>query len=258
MPVRMLLTDLDGTLLRFGKLIGDKTISEYTASVFRRCSEAGLKIVFATGRPGRNLMQFTKVIPPHAIVSDNGARACINGQAILQRDIPPAAVVGIVEKLLPLTGIRLHLNYAHTSFTNHETWRTWGSWGVEYSDLSTYDPHGVQKIAVEAQDISLLSCVDFDALGCYYHGNRGEKWYLVMEKAATKLNAVAVVADHFGIALSDVAAFGDDCNDIDMLRACGIGVAVSNAIEETKAVADFVCGSNDDDGPAHWIEENLL
>ena len=43
MPVRMLVTDLDNTLLR-----SDKSISEYTASVFRRCREKGMKIVFAT------------------------------------------------------------------------------------------------------------------------------------------------------------------------------------------------------------------
>ena len=251
--IQMLVTDLDKTLLR-----GDKTISEYTATVFRRCREAGMKIVFATARPERNLAQFARIIQPDAIISDNGARACVNGQAVLQKDISPAAVSKIVETLLPLAGIRLHLNYARTSCTNHETWRSWGSWGVEYSDFSVYDPIGVHKIAIEAQDISLLRYVDFDALDCHYTGNQGEKWFLVTAKSATKKNAIEAVAAHFGIALSDVAAFGDDQNDIEMLRACGIGVAVANAIDEAKAATDFVCGSNDNDGPAHWIEENLL
>ena len=43
-----------------------------------------------------------------------------------------------------------------------------------------------------------------------------------------------------------------------MLRECGIGVAVANAIDEAKAVADFVCDTNDNDGVARWLEENLL
>ncbi|MCL1951719.1 MAG: HAD family hydrolase [Oscillospiraceae bacterium] len=249
----MLVTDLDGTLLRT-----DKTISAYTASVFRRCRERGMKIVFATGRPERNMTQVAQVIPPDAVISDNGARACAGGRAIFQRDIPPGAVIDIVETLRPLEGIRLHVNYGSNSFTNHETWQTWGSWGVEFSDFTTYEPCGVRKIAIEAQELSLLSNVDFDALGCHFTGNQGEKWYLVTEKSAAKVNAIEAVAAHFGIAMGDIAAFGDDHNDIGMLRACGVGVAVANAIDGAKAAADFICGSNDDDGPARWIETNLL
>jgi len=253
MNIQMLVTDLDGTLLHT-----DKTISEYTASVFRRCRERGMKIVFATARPARNLAQFTQTVQPDAIISDNGARAFINGQAILQRDVSPEAVAQIVETLLPLVGIRLHLNYEHTSFTNHETWRSWGSWGVQYSDFSYYDPCGVQKIAIEAQDISLLSHVDFEALGCHFTGSQGEKWYLVTAKTVAKRNGIEAVAAHFGIPLAGIAAFGDDQIDIEMLRLCGAGVAVANAIDEAKAAANDLCGSNDDDGPAHWIEKNLL
>ena len=253
MSIKMLVTDLDNTLLR-----SDKSISAYTASIFRRCRERGMKIVFATARPKRNLVGFTQMVAPDAIVSDNGARVCAGEQTILRNDVPPTAVTAIVNTLLPLAGIRLHLNYEHFSFTNHETYRSWGNWGVEYSDFSTYNPHGVQKIAIEAADILLLSRVDFDALGCHYHGNQGEIWYMAMAKAATKLNAIHATATHFGIALSDIAAFGDDHNDVGMLRACGTGVAVANAIDEAKAAADFICDINDNDGPAKWIEANLL
>ena len=43
-----------------------------------------------------------------------------------------------------------------------------------------------------------------------------------------------------------------------MLRDCGIGVAVANAIDEVKAVADHICDTNDNDGVAKWLEENVL
>ena len=55
-----------------------------------------------------------------------------------------------------------------------------------------------------------------------------------------------------------VAAFGDDYNDIDMLRACGVGVAVDNALPEVKAAADLLCADCDADGVAHWLETNVL
>jgi hydroxymethylpyrimidine pyrophosphatase-like HAD family hydrolase len=55
-----------------------------------------------------------------------------------------------------------------------------------------------------------------------------------------------------------VVAFGDDYNDVEMLSECGIGVAMGNAIDECKAVADHICGDCDDDGMAKWLEKNLL
>jgi hydroxymethylpyrimidine pyrophosphatase-like HAD family hydrolase len=82
------------------------------------------------------------------------------------------------------------------------------------------------------------------------------KILMVMSKAAGKQMAVHEVAEHFGIALTNVIAFGDDHNDVDMLRECGIGVAVSNAITEAKAVADYICDSNENDGVARWLEAN--
>ena len=59
-----------------------------------------------------------------------------------------------------------------------------------------------------------------------------------------------------GIDLSDMVAFGDDKNDIDMLKICGKGIAVSNAIKDVLDLADEVTASNDEDGVAKWIEKN--
>lgn len=253
MKIRMLVTDLDNTLLR-----SDKTISVYTASMFQRCREKGMKIVFATGRPERTAADFAGIIQPDAVISNNGAGASVNGQMILHKDVPPAAVTGIVEQLLAAEGVKLSLDYGSHSLTNCDDHAGWGNWNAIFTDFAEYGTKGVPKISIEAMDISLLAGVDFEALGCHVYSNQGEKWYMVQEKTATKMSAVEAVAAHFGIALSDVAAFGDDQNDIEMLRACGTGVAVANAIDEAKAAADFVCGTNDNDGPARWIGENLL
>jgi hydroxymethylpyrimidine pyrophosphatase-like HAD family hydrolase len=81
---------------------------------------------------------------------------------------------------------------------------------------------------------------------------------MVMNKNARKQNAIKEIAKHFGLTLFEIAAFGDDYNDIEMLRECGFGVAVANAIDEVKAAANYVCGDCDNDGVAKWLEENLL
>ena len=58
--------------------------------------------------------------------------------------------------------------------------------------------------------------------------------------------------------LGEIVAFGDDTPDIGMLRLCGLGVAMSNAIPAVKAAADVVIGANDEDGIAQWLEAAFL
>ena len=61
-----------------------------------------------------------------------------------------------------------------------------------------------------------------------------------------------------GISREEIMAFGDGDNDIAMLREVGFGVAMENADEEVKAVADYVTGSNDEDGVAKAIARFVL
>jgi HAD superfamily hydrolase (TIGR01484 family) len=84
------------------------------------------------------------------------------------------------------------------------------------------------------------------------------KMIMIMNREAVKANAVKLLVERYGYDMREIIAFGDDFNDVEMIKQCGIGVAVSNAIGEAKAAADFICGSNDEDGVAKWIEDNLF
>ncbi|HEY8349459.1 MAG TPA: HAD hydrolase family protein [Clostridia bacterium] len=86
----------------------------------------------------------------------------------------------------------------------------------------------------------------------------GEDLYSIGVRSVSKWNAVRAVAGHYGIDTDIIAAFGNDMDDLEMVRNCGIGVAVRNAVEEVKGAAGYICGSNDDDGVAKWIEEHIL
>jgi hydroxymethylpyrimidine pyrophosphatase-like HAD family hydrolase len=81
---------------------------------------------------------------------------------------------------------------------------------------------------------------------------------IFVHKDAGKLATLKVIAEMEHISLAEIAAFGDDYPDMEMLKECGIGVAMGNGLDEVKAIADHVCQSNDDDGVAKWIEENIL
>ena len=86
----------------------------------------------------------------------------------------------------------------------------------------------------------------------------GTEWYKFTKKEATKENAILKACEICGIALEDVTAFGDDAPDIGMLKLCGTGVAMGNAIDSVKEAADIVIGSNDADGIAKYLEQRLI
>ena len=60
-----------------------------------------------------------------------------------------------------------------------------------------------------------------------------------------------------GISAEEITAFGDDYVDIGMLKLCGLGIAMGNAIDEVKEAADRVIGDNEEDGIAEFLEENF-
>lgn len=76
----------------------------------------------------------------------------------------------------------------------------------------------------------------------------------IMSKSVTKWNGVKAMLDICNLSAEETMYFGDDYDDIEPIKMCGVGVAVSNAIDEVKAVADHIAESNDDDGVAKFIE----
>ena len=81
---------------------------------------------------------------------------------------------------------------------------------------------------------------------------------MVMHREATKSKALDEIARVWGIERTEIVAFGDDLNDVDLLVYAGIGVATGNALNEAKTAADYICDTNDNDGVTKWIEENVL
>jgi len=74
----------------------------------------------------------------------------------------------------------------------------------------------------------------------------------------SKATGVAEVCQLLGIDMSEVVAVGDSLNDLAVIEAVGLGVAMGNAQEQVKEAADLVIGSNNEDGIAHLIREHIL
>ena len=79
----------------------------------------------------------------------------------------------------------------------------------------------------------------------------------IMDVHASKGAALTWLASELGVSREHTMGFGDNLNDISLIEAAGVGVAVANAEPEVRAAADALCASNDEDGPGRFILERL-
>ena len=83
-------------------------------------------------------------------------------------------------------------------------------------------------------------------------------YHEIMPLGLSKGNSLKEAADLLGVAMEDVIAFGDEMNDMSMLEVAGTSVAMGNAVDPVKEVADHITLSNDEDGIAHFLEKHIL
>jgi Cof subfamily protein (haloacid dehalogenase superfamily) len=252
--IKMIVTDLDGTLLS-----DKKGISDYTARVFNRCRKYGIRIVFATARPERTASLFIQKIEPDFIISNNGATIRHINKIIYNKFIPNSITEKLIQDITALKEIVcLSVESGGCLYTNYtgEPWEQ--GWNLIYTDFKNDCQYFTPKISVECTDAETLQNILAGYPELCLYSNRGENWYQIMSSESSKINAVSFIASKMDVSLTDIAAFGDDHSDIGMLKGCGAGIAVINGIDEAKLAADFICESNNSDGVAKWIESMIL
>ena len=83
-------------------------------------------------------------------------------------------------------------------------------------------------------------------------------YYEIMPKGLSKGNSLLEIAKYYNIDQKDIIAFGDELNDETMIEVAGTGVAMGNAVEKIKEIADYITLSNDEDGIADYLEKFIL
>lgn len=254
MNIRAMVFDLDRTLLR-----SDKTISAYTESVLERCRTKGIYSIIATARPPRAIGVYEEMIRPDAAVTMNGASLRMNGQErrSVSMDAESARrLVGEIDRKLP--GRPWSLEMESGLYANFDTSARWDGPPAPIVAADTLPDERAYKVLAElkqAGDADVLrSLLPENTYLEIAEGTLG----MVIHKQATKMQGVLAALRELGVKPEEAAAFGDDLADIEMLKHCGCGVAVDNALPEVKAAADFIADSNDDDGVAKWLDAHLF
>lgn len=249
--IKMVVTDLDDTLLR-----SDKSVSDYTINVLKRLHNQGIKIVFATARgvSSKSLILY-ELFDGYVLM--NGAMAYVNDRLIYKRTITADIFVPFLREL---SGRNLKVaaeveGFHYASFNVKEKWSYIDNFTItDYSGVSG-SADKLYAIIENPGQLELISSVLPKELYLYL-GRDGLA--MIMHREATKYNAVLEIAKEFNISKKDIVAFGDDMNDREILLNVGTGVAMGNSIDEVKMAADYICDTNDNDSVAKWLDENII
>ena len=254
---KLLLFDLDDTLLR-----SDKTISKRTLEVLEHCRENGYLIGVSTSRGETNSLLYISELRPEVVICSGGAVVKYKDQYIYTAEFTEEETNRMIKTVWDICGseCKMTIDTLNAHFWSFQRNRDEidASWAdTIFADFSNLHERAL-KLCAEifqpelakqlAEALSNCDCIKFVD---------GE-WYKFTKKEATKENAIKKFSEISGIPLSDVIAFGDDLPDIGMLKLCGTGVAMGNAVAEVKEAADVVIGTNDEDGIAEYLLKNCL
>lgn len=256
MNIKLIVTDLDNTLLK-----NDKTISDYSAGIFRKCKDYGIMTSVATARYITGIQPFVQQIMTDYQITNDGTITFHNDKLLFgfHMDITLAnKILDIVKRENPDSyisvvnddGIFRKMGAGNSINIKHES----PSYFCEFDKPLTKPPF---KIVTECSNPKFAKDIA-SSLGCRVIAYRNENRYAFISDKAGKVNAIKELTRRLDISLNEVAVFGDDINDIDMISECGCGIAVENAIDEIKNIADYITDSNENDGVAKFIEQNFL
>ena len=275
MGIKAIILDIDGTLLN-----GEKTISERTKASLISAQEKGVKLILASGRPTSGMLKFVDMLEMKKhhglLVSYNGAKVvdCQTNKVLFDEAMSVEEGKAVLEHLKKFEIIPMidkdDYMYVNNVFNNEIVWRGQSINIIEYEsrggnyklcekeDLADFLDYRINKILTAGDPTYLtenykdIMAPFIDTLSCMF---TADFYFEFTAKGIDKAKALDFVLSAMGIAREDTIAFGDGHNDISMIEYAGIGVAMQNAVDELKQVADKVTLSNDEDGIAHILDD---
>ena len=261
-PVRLVATDLDGTLLR-----DDRTISTRSQMTLKRAIASGVTLTLVTARPPRFVAALARQLDVSALaICCNGALIYdIERGALLEHWPLSAETAATLASALrdAVPGITFAVERG-LDYGCEPAYLALGSLSQPQDDLvtdaDTLCARPVTKLiarhpTLSAEELFPIAqrLVSGEAVITY----SSPRFLEISASGIDKARTLASVCQRLGVSSDEVVAFGDMPNDIPMLRWAGLGVAVANAHTDTLAVADAVTDSNMQDGVAAFLERLL-
>ncbi|HEY0755339.1 MAG TPA: Cof-type HAD-IIB family hydrolase [Ktedonobacteraceae bacterium] len=263
---RLLAIDLDGTLLSPRP---QKMITARTRLALQQVVNAGIRVVIATGQSLAVLQAICGALPltgPQII--ENGAQIVdIKTGRIYHEHLLPGVYVLPVLTVLREAGLHRAYHTRDRVYADIDTPRV-RQWYqppvppvIEIEDVSSLYPEPCIKVVAVGVESSLRAYrPEFmrHFAGQLYITQSAFDLLEFLHPDISKEHGLRLIARDLGIEYQEIVAIGDGHNDIGMLKFAGLGVAMGNAHDEVKSQADYITGSNAEDGVATAIEELIL
>lgn len=253
--IKALFFDVDGTLVSFNT----HTIPTSTVDALKEAKKRGVKLFIATGRP----IQLLNNIPEVEHLMDGyilatGALCTYEDKVVREDLIPKAEVEALIDfckqRSLPAVVVGrediqlVNRNEQFEDIFHNLLNVTYNKFDVPMDEVINQGVLQITPFITEAEeDIikpQLKSCAT-------------ARWHPafcdINNSSADKANGIRAIAQQLGIDISETMAFGDGGNDISMLKAAGISVAMGNALDKVKASATYITTSVDEDGIANAL-----
>ena len=266
---RMVVTDLDGTLLN-----SQKQVSDANTKAIQKLKDQNVTFVMATGRSDVMTRAYTKQLKnANIVIGCDGAviRNIRTGEILYENHIS-SETCHKTFKICQKYGLQYYVfakdelvsdDPENERFLIHQKFNQTVNEDEQIpmqivSDLDEYvDDHIVYKIVVSHDNTQYLDEVaevvkketDADAI------RSGKRVLAVKARGVSKPEAVKKLAQVLDISIKDIIAFGDEVNDMEMLKLAGLGIAMENADDVVKEAADMIAGNNDQDGVGKELEK---
>lgn len=269
MKFKLLVLDVDGTLLN-----SNREISNRTVATLRKVQQMGIKVALSSGRPASGIKNFVEALDLKTydgyLIVHNGSQvvSARTGEIVFERRIDSSMIPYLEKK-----SAKLGLTMAYYE-------------GDEVVSTDISNPHIIDEAQMNGMrlrqekslsesmkewphEVILVHDDEQVILGLEDHMQRhlngvmdtihSNPYYLeVVGYQVGKSYAMSALVQKLGIEMEYVLAIGDGVADINMLQMAGVGVAMGNASEAVRRCADFTTLTNDQDGAALAIEKAIM
>lgn len=261
---KMIAIDLDGTLLN-----DELTVTKDTMAAIRQSRELGVVVTIATGRMYPSAQRIALELGLDApMITYQGAmiKSATSGEVLRERVVP----FEIAQKCIHLAAEKqMHIqvyqdDVLYSAVDNEQVKAYSKEVGVGYKvepDLLKLAKNGFMKLLFIDEPEALAPVQEElqAVLGDEACIEKSKLRYLeVTHPEANKGSALSFLAEELGIDRSQVIGIGDNHNDTELVKAAGFGIAMGNAVDELKELADYTSLSNNEEGVLHVLNKFIL
>lgn len=262
--IKLVATDIDGTIF-----IPEKEFTQKVRNCISRLCESGIKVVLVTGRMNAAAVRIAEDLGLKTpVVSYQGGLVIENGKTLYERYLTEEQT----ERILNWAGVNgenIHINLYNDDVLYSET----DCYEIQRYCNNLHTEHTVKKFSeIKKDKINKLLAIDYsnpERISRYEKElqNLFPDLYIVKSTPyflefsnpeASKKCAVEFLQNYWGLKKEEILTIGDQNNDIALLQAGGIKVAMGNATDELKEIADYITDSVYEDGFVSAMEKFCL